>query len=61
MPRRHAHALSIDEQFDYCDRLADASGAPRLPPWRKRAYAENASNKKADPAAYRDAYLIVCE
>jgi hypothetical protein len=60
MPRRHAHALSVDEQFDYCDRLADAARTPRLPAWRRRAYIENGANKRANPDTYRDSALVTC-
>ena len=55
-PRRHAHAMTIDEQFAYNDRLAALAGAPPLPPWRKQMYAENSRNKRARPDTYRDVW-----
>ena len=59
--RRHAHALTADELSRYQDRLADAAQCPRLPAWRSRVYAENASNRMANPADYRDAFQLVFE
>jgi len=56
MPRRHAHALSVEEQFDYADRLADAAGCERLPAWRRAMYIANGLNKRAQPESYRDAW-----
>lgn len=59
--RRHAHALTADELSRYQDRLADAAQCPRLPAWRTRVYAENASNRLTNPADYRDAFQLVFE
>ena len=54
--RRHAHAMSVDEQFAYLDWLADDAGVARLPGWRKRMFLSNARNRKRRPAAYRDVW-----
>lgn len=54
---RHSHAMSADEQFKYMDRLADAAGRPRLPPWRKRAFLACRDARAARPGDYRDAPL----
>lgn len=51
--RRHAHAMSVDEQFDYLDRLATLAGVPPLPPWRKQLFEEARTAKRLQPGAYR--------
>jgi cation diffusion facilitator CzcD-associated flavoprotein CzcO len=54
--RRHAHAMTQAEQFDYDDRLAAYAQCAQLPPWRREMYAANSRNKRARPDAYRDVW-----
>jgi hypothetical protein len=53
---RHAHAMTLEQQFDYNDRVAAAAGAPPLPRWRREMYAANSRNKRAQPDRYRDVW-----
>ena len=54
--RRHAHALSVDEQFAYLDRLALLAGLPSHPPWRKAMFESARLAKKLSPGSYRDQF-----
>ena len=54
--RRHAHAMTQAEQFDYNDRLAVFAQTAPLPPWRREMYAANSRNKRARPDTYRDVW-----
>ena len=57
-PRRHAHAMTQAEQFDYDDRLAAYACTTPLPPWRREMYAANSRNKRARPDTYRDTWDV---
>ena len=55
--RRYAHLLdTADAQFGYNDRVADAAGVARLPPWRKELYQLCSAVKRARPDCYRDVF-----
>ena len=57
VPRRYAHLFATaDEQFSYNDRVADAAGVARLPPWRKELYQLCSLVKRARPDCYRDVF-----
>jgi len=56
MLRRHAHAMTPDEQFNYADRLADYADVPRLQPWRKEMFVSAGINKRRRPESYRDVW-----
>jgi hypothetical protein len=57
VPRRYAHLMATaDEQFAYNDRVADAAGVTRLPPWRKELYQLCSAVKRARPDCYRDVF-----